>query len=110
LAGKSCKRIQGFKWQAYDKKEKGVTCRNPKLIRFYVDFLDYHTKFNKPVAQLKPADMVPFVERYFHAVKAVFDEASGGDPSKGYTIGAYGSGLTNLRWRSSKYGRRTSPS
>jgi hypothetical protein len=78
------------------KKRKASLAGNPKLIRFYVDFLDYHTKFNKPVAQLKPADMVPFVERYFHAVKAVFDEASGGDPSKGYTIGAYGSGLTNF--------------
>lgn len=83
--------------------------RSKKLVRFYEGFLAYFTAFNKPVHEIKPIDIVPFVERYFLAVKAVFDQASGGNPAKGYTIGAYGSGLTNFKLQALRHEPNAKP-
>jgi hypothetical protein len=65
-----------------------------KHSRFYSRFLSYRERvFNRPAKALKAKDMLPFVDSYFDAVNAEFDEAAGGDPAKRYVVGAYGSGL-----------------
>jgi hypothetical protein len=100
-------KISGGKPMTDSRKEE--LKNGQKRIRFYESFLTYYTAFKKPVQQLKAADIIPFVEDYLLAVKAVFDEASGGDPKKGYLIGAYGSGLTNFKLQALKHQSEAKP-
>ena len=56
-------------------------------IRHYARFLKYYRRiFGKDAGDIRAADMLPFVKRYFRALNA---EMKG----SGYKIGAYGSGL-----------------
>jgi hypothetical protein len=62
--------------------------------RFYLRFLEYRERvFKRPPSVLTGKDMLPFIDHYFEAVKAEFDRASGGNATKSYKIGVYGSGL-----------------
>lgn len=78
-------------------KYKRLNGEEDKGDRMYSQFLKYHkAAFKKPAEKIVPADILPFVERYFDQVSAVFEKKPGGDPKKVYKIGAYGSGLSNF--------------
>jgi hypothetical protein len=59
----------------------------------YNDFLKYGPqKFGPDLDRVKATDMLPFIEKYFERIAAVFKaSADAGGPS--YKIGVYGSGL-----------------
>jgi hypothetical protein len=59
-----------------------------KHIKYYERFRGYHKNiFRKSASEIKAADMLPLVERYFREVKSTIIESKGG-----YKVGAYGSG------------------
>jgi Domain of unknown function (DUF1906) len=64
-----------------------------KHIRLYDRFRHYYRNvFRKSAAEVKAADMLPFVEGYFRAARAELALSK-----SGYKIGAYGSGATCAR-------------
>lgn len=101
--------LESFVWEHHVSNKTHMTARRKEFLindrkwrpeavakysRLYSEFLDYHSDVfpKREVKSLTRADVLDFIDTYFKAIKAKFDEFSGGDPKKGYKIGAYSSG------------------
>jgi hypothetical protein len=72
-----------------------------RYILNYEFFRKHHATLfpGREPTKVTAADMLLHIDTYFAIIRAEFDKASGGNPSKSYKLGVYGSGLVNLHMK-----------